>query len=140
MMLYGRYQHTIDAKGRMFVPAKLRDKLGDEFIAAAVMDKCVCLYSMEEWEHLMEKLMEKPMTEARDLQRYVSSNAVDVQVDAQGRILLPKHLLSRACLQKEALVIGAGNRAEIWDPAEYESSIGSITTEKAEAEFMKLGF
>lgn len=140
MMMYGRYQHSVDAKGRMIVPAKLREKLGDSFIAAAIMDKCVCLYSLEEWERLMEKLMEKPMTEARDLQRYVSSNAVDVQVDVQGRILLPRHLLTRAGLVKEVLVIGAGNRAEVWNPEEYEASIGSMTSEKAEAEFIKLGF
>ncbi len=140
MMLYGRYEHTVDAKGRLFVPAKLREKLGDSFIAAAVIDNCICLYSLEEWERLMEKLMEKPMTEARRLQRYISSNAVDVQADAQGRILLPRHLLSRAGLVKEALVIGAGNHAEIWNPTDYEDGIGSMTTEAAEEEFVKLGF
>ena len=89
-MLYGRYQHNIDAKGRIFVPAKLREKLGDAFIAAAVMDHCVCLYSMEEWDKLMEGLAASPMTQSRKLLRVLSANAQDVQVDAQGRILLPK--------------------------------------------------
>lgn len=140
MMLYGRYEHTVDAKGRMFVPAKLREKLGESFIAAAVIDNCICLYSLEEWERLMEKLMEKPMTEARSLQRYIASNAVDVQVDAQGRILLPRHLIGHAGLVKEALVIGAVNHAEIWNPADYESSVGSMTSEAAENVFIKLGF
>lgn len=91
-MLYGRYEHNIDAKGRIFVPAKLREKLGDAFIAAAVMDHCVCLYSMGEWDKLQEGLAQMPMTKARKLQRYLSANATDVQVDAQGRILLPRHL------------------------------------------------
>lgn len=140
MMLYGRYEHNVDAKGRMFVPAKLREKLGDSFIAAAVIDSCICLYSLDEWERLMEKLMEKPMTEARSLQRYIASNAVDVQVDAQGRILLPRHLIGHAGLVKEALVIGAVNHAEIWNPADYESSVGSMTSEAAENVFIKLGF
>ena len=140
MMLYGRYEHTVDAKGRMFVPAKLREKLGESFIAAAVIDNCICLYSLDEWERLMEKLMEKPMTEARSLQRYIASNAVDVQVDAQGRILLPRHLIGHAGLVKEALVIGAVNHAEIWNPADYESSVGSMTSEAAENVFIKLGF
>lgn len=100
-MLYGRYQHNIDAKGRIFVPAKLREKLGDAFIAAAVMDHCVCLYSMEEWDKLMEGLAASPMTQSRKLLRVLSANAQDVQVDAQGRILLPKHLLTYASLEKE---------------------------------------
>lgn len=139
-MLYGRFQHNIDAKGRMFVPAKLRDKLGSLFIAAAVMDHCVCLYSMDEWEKLQEGLAQKPMTQARKLQRYLSANAVDVQVDAQGRILLPRHLLEYAGLEKEALVIGAGNRAEIWNPTSYEADIDSMTSEEVEAEFAELGF
>ncbi len=139
-MLYGRFHHTVDAKGRMFVPAKLRDKLGGTFIAAAVMDHCICLYSLDEWEKLQEGLAQKPMTQARKLQRYLSANAEDVQVDAQGRILLPRHLLAYARLEKEALVIGAGNRAEIWNPAAYEEDIDSMTSEEVEAEFAELGF
>lgn len=139
-MLYGRYQHNVDAKGRLFVPAKLRDKLGSSFIAAAVMDHCVCLYSMDEWGKLQEGLAQKPMTQARKLQRYLSANAVDVQVDAQGRILLPRHLLTYAGLEKEALVIGAGNRAEVWNPAAYEADVESMTSDEVEAEFAELGF
>ncbi len=139
-MLYGRYQHNIDAKGRIFVPAKLREKLGDSFIAAAVMDHCVCLYSLEEWDKLLEGLTSTPMTPARKLLRYLSANASDVQIDAQGRILLPKNLLAYASLEKEALVIGAGNRAEIWNPACYDEDVGDMTPETVEAEFMKLGF
>ena len=139
-MLYGRYQHNIDAKGRLFVPAKLREKLGVVFIAAAVMDHCVCLYSMDEWEKLQAGLSEMPMTKARKLQRYLSANAVDVQVDSQGRILLPKHLIEYAALEKQALVIGAGNRAEIWNPAAYDDNVSNMTSEEVEAEFAELGF
>ncbi len=139
-MLYGRYEHNIDAKGRLFVPAKLREKLGLSFIAAAVMDHCVCLYSVEEWDKLQEGLAQMPMTKARKLQRYLSANAVDAQVDSQGRILLPKHLLEYAGLVKEALVIGAGNRAEIWNPDAYEADMGAMTSEEVEAEFAELGF
>ena len=139
-VLYGRFQHNIDTKGRLFVPAKLRDKLGMSFIAAAVMDHCVSLYSVEEWEKLQAGLAEMPLTKARKLQRYLSANAVDVQIDSQGRILLPKHLLEYAALEKEALVIGAGNRAEIWNPVSYEEAMGGMTSEEVEAEFMELGF
>lgn len=139
-MLYGRYEHNIDAKGRIFVPAKLREKLGDNFIAAAVIDHCISLYSLEEWDKLQQGLADMPFTKARKLQRYLSSNAADVQVDSQGRILLPRHLMTYALLEKEALVIGAGNRAEIWNPDNYEKDSGTMTTEEVENEFMELGF
>lgn len=139
-MLYGRYKHNIDAKGRIFVPAKLREKLGDNFIAAAVMDHWISLYSMEEWGKLQQGLADMPFTKARKLQRYLSSNAADVQVDSQGRILLPRHLLTYAFLEKAALVIGAGNRAEIWNPENYEKESGLMTPEEVEHEFMELGF
>ena len=139
-MLYGRYQHNIDVKGRIFVPAKIREKLGETFIAAAVMDHCISLYSMDEWDKLQQGLAEMPFTKARKLQRYLSSNADEVQVDSQGRILLPKHLLAYASLEKEALVIGAGNRAEIWNPVNYEQESSLMTPEEVENEFMELGF
>lgn len=139
-MLCGRFEHTVDAKGRLSVPSKMRDKLGTEFMAAAVMDHCISLYSMEEWEKLMAGLAEMPLTKSRKLQRYLASNAVDVQVDSHGRILLPKHLLEYANLEKEATVIGAGNHAEVWSPAAYEESMAMMTAEEVEAEFAELGF
>lgn len=139
-MLCGRYEHTIDAKGRLSVPSKMRDKLGTTFMAAAVMDHCVSLYAMDEWEKLLSGLAEMPITKARKLQRYLASNAVDVQVDSHGRILLPKHLLEYAQLDKDAVVIGAGNHAEIWNPADYEESMALMTAEEVEAEFEALGF
>lgn len=139
-MMYGRYEHNIDAKGRLFVPVKLREKLGNSFMAAAVMDHCICLYSYEEWDKLIQGISDMPMTKARGLQRYLSANAKDVEADAQGRILLPKHLLAYGALEKEALVIGAGNRAEIWNPQAYEETIGAMTAEEVEAAFAELGF
>lgn len=139
-MLYGQFYHNLDAKGRLSVPSKLREKLGETFIAAAVMDRCICLYSTDEWEKLMAGLGEMPMTKARRLQRYLSSNAVDVTVDAQGRILLPKHLLQYAELTKETVVIGAGNRAEIWNVTAFEEESARMTPDEIEAEFTALGF
>lgn len=139
-MLYGRYQHSVDAKGRLFVPAKLRDKLGSSFIAAVVLDRCICLYSTDEWDALLDGIASLPMTQGRALLRQLTSNAEDVAPDAQGRILLPKHLLEYAGVEKEALVIGAGKRAEIWKPAVYEETMNKLTPESMEEEFMKLGF
>ena len=139
-MLKGRYQHNIDAKGRIFVPAKLREKLGEEFIAAVVLDRCICLYSTEEWDKLLDKFSEMPPTKSRELIRTLSANATDVTVDAQGRINLQKHLLEYGELEKEALVIGAGNRAEIWNPGIYNKASGMMTPEEIEKAFTELGF
>ena len=139
-MLYGRFEHSVDAKGRVFVPAKLREKLGESFIAASVLDRCVSLYSLEEWERLLAKITEGPMAETRKLLRQVTASAEDVTPDAQGRILLNKNLLAKAGLEKQALIIGAGRRAEIWNPAVYEETMADMTDEKLEEEFIKYGF
>ncbi|MBE6763052.1 MAG: division/cell wall cluster transcriptional repressor MraZ [Ruminococcaceae bacterium] len=136
----GRYSHNIDTKGRMIVPAKMREVLGDTFVVAAVMEPCVSLYTLDGWNAMLEKLEELPMTKSRPLLRYLSSNAADVTVDAQGRILIPKHLLEYAQLTKEALVIGAGaGRAEIWNPALYDEMVGSMTDASVMEDFAALG-
>jgi MraZ protein len=109
-------------------------------MAAAVLDNCVCLYAFEEWDKLVQGLNDMPLTEARVLQRYLSSNAKDVTVDSQGRVLLPKHLLAYGKLEKDVLVVGVGNRAEIWNPAAYDDSVGAMTSDKVEAAFRVLGF
>ncbi len=137
---YGRYQHTVDAKGRVFVPVKFRDKLGSGFIAAAVLDHCISLYSFEEWDKLMEGINALPVSKARDLQRTLSSNAIDVELDAQGRILLPKHLVAYGYLEKDVTVIGAGNHAEIWNSERLAEREGAMTDEALEEKFIELGF
>lgn len=137
-MLRGRYEHNIDAKGRVFVPSKLREKLGEKFVAAVAFDKCINLYSEERWDQLLASMESLTVGEAFELQRYVSSNAADVSIDAQGRILLPRHLLQFAGLEKAALIIGAGDRAEIWDPANYEQANALMTPERVKEQFMKL--
>ena len=135
----GQYAHNIDAKGRLFIPARLREELGQTFHVTIGMDHCLSIYSNESWDAFMEKLRELPYSKAKAL-RVLSANAQDVQVDAQGRILLPKHLLTYASLEKEALVLGAGNRAEIWNPAEYEKDVGDMDADAVEAAFVSLGF
>lgn len=139
-MLYGRFEYNIDAKGRIFIPVKLREKLGSSFIAATVLDPCVSLYSTEEWDSLLEKLTSAPMAETRKLLRKVAQSAEDVTLDSQGRILLSKSLLAHARLEKPALIIGAGRRAEIWNPEVYEQAMADMTDEKAEEAFIQYGF
>lgn len=137
---FGRYQHTVDVKGRIFVPVKFRDKLGQSFVAAAVLDHCICLYSFEEWDKLMEGINAMPVSRARELQRHLSSNAAEVELDAQGRILLPRHLVEYGLLDREATVIGSGNHAEIWNAARLTEWESGKTDENWEEMFRELGF
>ena len=110
----GQYAHNIDAKGRLFIPAKLREELGQTFHVTIGLDHCLSIYSDENWNVLVEKIHEMPYNKARGL-RVLSANAVDCEPDAQGRILIPAKLREYAGLQKEVVVIGSFDRAEIWN-------------------------
>jgi len=116
-VLIGEYQHNIDAKGRLIVPSKLRDGLGDLFIATRGFDKCVVVYPMSVWTDFLEKIKQLPASssDARRFKRFFTSNAAECEVDAQGRILLPQQLRDYAGLKKQIVSIGVGDRAEIWD-------------------------
>lgn len=113
----GEYQHTIDTKGRLFMPAKLREALGDNFVATKGLDGCLFVYHPDEWRKLEEKMKALPFTraDARAFQRFFFSGATDCEVDKQGRILLPGHLREYAKLEKDVVIIGVSTRIEIWD-------------------------
>ena len=110
----GQYAHNIDTKGRLFIPARLREELGQTFHVTIGMDHCLSVYSDESWEAFMEKLRELPYSKAKAL-RVLSANAVDCEPDGQGRILIPAKLREYANLQKEVVVIGSFDRVEIWN-------------------------
>ena len=112
----GRYQHSIDAKGRLLIPAKLREELGDTFyVTVGGSDPCLTVYSEEGWEKLTEKFDSLPYTKARRAIRMLYANAAKCEPDAQGRILLPQNLRSYAKLEKDVVVVGVSKRAEIWN-------------------------
>lgn len=113
-MLMGRFVHTLDAKKRLFIPAKHREQLGESFVITRNVDKCLSVFSMEEWERYTDKLEQLPTTQAREIARFIYSNAAEVQPDAQGRVLIPGELLEYAGIIKSAVVVGCGRRAEIW--------------------------
>ncbi|ADG83014.1 MraZ protein [Thermincola ferriacetica] len=121
-MFMGEFQHTIDAKGRVIIPAKFREGLGDKFIATKGLDNCLFLYPMEEWRLLEQKMKSLPFTraDARAFVRFFFSGATECEVDKQGRILLPANLRSHARLDKEVVVIGVSTRVEIWSREEWE--------------------
>ena len=110
----GQYAHNIDAKGRLFIPARLREELGQTFHVTVGLDHCLSIYSDESWAAFTDKVRALPYSKAKAL-RPLFANAVDCEPDAQGRILIPPKLREYAGLQKEVVVIGSFDRAEIWN-------------------------
>ncbi len=116
-MFMGEYNHTIDEKGRMIIPSKFRDALGASFVITRGMDGCIYAYPDEEWEKFEEKLSSLPQTvnkDARKFARYFLSGAAMVELDKQGRILIPQNLREHADLKKDVVVAGVLGRVEIW--------------------------
>lgn len=139
-MLIGTYQHNVDAKGRVFVPVKLRADLGEHFIVSKGLDGCLFLYSMQEWERLEQAIRELPFSQSRQIQRFLFAGATDVEVDSQGRICVPQPLREYANLGKEATVIGASTRAELWDRARWEGECTQITPDAVVEIMERLNF
>ena len=115
-MFIGEYSHTIDAKGRLIVPSKFREQLGDEFVVTKGLDGCLFVYENTEWKSFEEKLHALPLTNAnaRKFTRFFLAGANACEVDKQGRILLPPVLREYADLQKDVVLVGVLSRVEIW--------------------------
>ncbi|MBR5485529.1 MAG: division/cell wall cluster transcriptional repressor MraZ [Oscillospiraceae bacterium] len=129
-MLFGEYQHSIDAKGRVNFPSKLREGLGTTFmICKGLSDPCLFVYSMEGFEEFRKKLDELPMEQSKKIKRVVFAGACEAEPDKQGRIVIPASLRAYANLSKDVMVIGASDRAEIWDKDQWEKCCEEITPE-----------
>ena len=116
-MFMGEYTHSVDAKGRLIIPSKFRETLGDEFVVTKGLDHCLFAYTLKDWEVLAEKLKSLPLTNpnARKFNRFFMGGANTCEVDKQGRILLSASLRSFAKLEKEVVLVGVGGRVEIWN-------------------------
>lgn len=136
-MLIGEYQHNIDAKGRVIVPARFRDDLGSHFYVTKGLDGCLFVLSPREWTRLEEKISAMPISRSRGLQRFFFSGAAEAEPDKTGRIILPQHLREYAGLKKDIAFVGASSRAEIWD-AQRWAEFNSGLTEESIAEAMDL--
>lgn len=123
-MFMGEYNHTIDAKGRLIIPSKFREILGDEFVVTKGLDGCLFVYDNREWSNFEEKLKSLPLTnkDARQFVRFFLAGAAAVEVDKQGRILLPGVLREFADISKDAVLIGVASRIEIWSRERWEGT------------------
>ncbi|HLR64109.1 MAG TPA: division/cell wall cluster transcriptional repressor MraZ [Pseudogracilibacillus sp.] len=121
-MFMGEFQHNIDEKGRIIVPAKFREGLGSNFVLTRGLDQCLFIYPEDEWKILEEKLKSLPLTkkDARSFTRFFFSGATEAGLDKQGRINVPQTLRSYSELEKECIVIGVSNRVEIWSKDKWE--------------------
>jgi MraZ protein len=121
-MFIGEYQHAIDSKNRMIIPSKFRESLGESFVLTKGLDGCLYAYTMEEWKVLEEKLKKLPLTnkDARAFVRFFFSGANEIEVDKQGRALIPQNLLEYAEINKEIISIGVSTRIEIWGKEKWD--------------------
>ena len=115
-MFMGQYNHSIDTKGRLIMPAKFREQIGEEFVVTKGLDGCLFVYPNNEWTTIEDKFREIPLTtkDARKFSRFFFSGAAACELDKQGRVLLPQVLRDFAGLEKDVVLVGVLNRIEIW--------------------------
>ena len=136
----GEYKHSLDSKGRIFIPARLREELGDVFYITLSMDKCLNAYSSTSWQELSDRVSAMPYVNQRKM-RPLFAYAARCELDAQGRALIPGALREYAGLSKNVVVIGCNNHAELWDPEQWEAVCGAEkSAENIAAVMQELGF
>jgi MraZ protein len=130
-MFIGEYSHNLDEKGRLAIPVKFRNEVKKGAVVTRGLDNCLFLYTKTEWEKLAEKLAALPISQAnsRAFARLMLAGAMDVEVDKQGRVILPEYLRRFAGLKKEVVLAGLYNRVEIWDSGAWESYKGQTEKE-----------
>lgn len=136
-MFIGQYEHNLEEKGRLAIPKKFRGELGEGAILTRGLDGCLFLFPLRSWEEFVAKLVQTPLTktDARDFSRYLTYGAVEVELDSQGRILIPEYLRGSAGIGKEVVLAGALGRIEIWDKEnfrQYQEKIGNESSIIAE--------
>ena len=140
-MLIGEYEHSLDAKGRLIMPAKLRQDMGEKFIVTKGLDGCLFAFSQSEWENFETKLKTLPLSDknARNFVRFFLSGATECEIDKQGRFLIPNNLRTAANLEKESIIIGVGTRLEIWNKTTWEKCDEDISADEIAENMSLLG-
>lgn len=130
-MFMGEYRHALDDKGRLFIPARFREELGTPSVVAKGLDGCLFLFPQSSWQRLQAQLAHLPLTrsDARAFMRFLLAGAAEVEPDRQGRIGVPPPLREHAALEREAVVVGVGDRVEVWSQGRW----ASYSSEAAEA-------
>ena len=140
-VLMGEYEHSLDAKGRLTMPAKLRQDIGEKFILTKGLDGCLFAFSAQEWINFEEKLKSLPLSDknARSFVRFFLAGATECEIDKQGRFLIPANLRLVAGLEKEAIIIGVGTRLEIWNKDTWLKCDEDISAEDIAQNMANLG-
>ena len=142
-MLIGEYEHSLDVKGRLIMPAKLRQDIGETFIITKGLDGCLFVFSQNEWNNFEEKLKSLPLSDknARNFVRFFLSGATECEIDKQGRFLIAGKLREVASLDKDVTIIGTGTRIEIWNKEKWEEHISeeNLSIEEIEQNMQELG-
>lgn len=140
-MLIGEYEHTLDAKGRVSMPAKLRRDMGEAFIVTKGLDGCLFAFSQDEWMNFETKLKSLPLSDknARNFVRFFLAGATECELDKQGRFLIPANLRKEANLEKEAVIIGVGTRLEIWNKETWIAKDEEISADEIAENMTMLG-
>ena len=140
-MLIGEYEHSLDAKGRLIMPSKLRIDIGESFIITKGLDGCLFVFSQNEWNNFETKLKTLPLSDknARNFVRFFLSGATECEIDKQGRFLIPNNLRVAANLEKEVVVIGVGTRLEIWNKNIWQQCDENISADEIAQNMANLG-
>ena len=131
-MLIGEYEHSLDAKGRLIMPAKLREDIGEKFIITKGLDGCLFAFSLKEWQNFEQKLRTLPISnkDARAFSRFFFAGAIDCEIDKQGRFLISSNLREFAELEKEVVIVGMDSRIEIWSKEKWQHTDEDISADE----------
>ena len=140
-MLIGEYEHSLDAKGRLIMPSKLRDDIGEKFIITKGLDGCLFAFSIEEWKIFEQKLRSLPISnkDARAFSRFFFAGAMDCEIDNQGRFLISSNLREFAGLTKEVVIVGMDSRIEIWSKDKWQKCDEDISADEIAEKMEMLG-
>ncbi|MBR2289607.1 MAG: division/cell wall cluster transcriptional repressor MraZ [Clostridia bacterium] len=140
-MLVGEYEHSLDVKGRIIMPAKFREDLGEKFIVTKGLDGCLFAFSIEEWTKFEEKLSTLPISnkDARMFTRFFFAGAIDCELDKQGRFLVSSNLREFAGLTKDVVIVGMNSRLEIWSKEKWEEGQENISADDIAEKMEMLG-
>ena len=139
MLFVGEFHHTLDAKNRIFIPAKYRTSLGDSFYITRKMERCLAIYSEAEWTKMTDKLNTLPDSVVGAIKQFLYSKTVSVTPDGQGRIVLPPELMQYAAIEKNAVIIGVGDHLQIWSDALWSEKENTMDTAALMEQLRQLG-